>query len=100
MKDALSLSSFPWLSLAITLFSLMRMKEKSQSGKDDGAEKERMGETVLVIEESASCRRQAFARRINQGIDVAALVFSQAVFCSPAHIRTVPRQYSYSQNTR
>lgn len=60
MKDALSLSSFPWLSLAITLFSLMHMKEISQSGKDDGAEKEGMGENVLVIEESASCRRQAF----------------------------------------
>lgn len=51
-------------------------------------------DTVLVVEEAASCRCQVFVRGINQWIDVATLIFSQAFLCPPARAHKQKRLHS------
>lgn len=50
-----------------------------------------MDDNLLVVEKSPSCRCQGFVCSVNQGIDVAALLLSQAFLCPPA------REYTKTQ---
>lgn len=62
--------------------------------------RERMDDNLLVVEKSPSCRCQGFVYSVNQGIDVAALLLSQAFLCPPVHVYTQTQFKKNPKKTR
>lgn len=62
-------------------------KNKSHLKRGDDIKKCKMDTNVLVIEEAACCRCQAFVWSINQWIDVTAIILPQAFLCPPVHLQ-------------
>lgn len=77
-------------ALAITLFSLKHRDTIHLSRMETTVRLERKNADahLLVIEKSSGCRRQVFGCGINQRIDEAALVFSEAFLRPSARLHT------------